>query len=145
MKLRRKWLLIPILAVVAVLIIGIIGITAYAKSSPNASPDTRNSFAARVADILGIDQEKVESAFEQASQEMRDEAMNSRLQKLIDEGKMTQEQADQYKAWMESRPNMPEGCGYQSPFEGPRGMKGCPGMGGRGFNFGPPPNTSGSN
>jgi hypothetical protein len=143
MNLRRKWLFIPILVVVALLVIGIIGITAYANNPP--SSDNRTTFAARVADILGIDQAKVESAFTQANQEMRDEAMNSRLQKLIDEGKMTQEQADKYKTWMESRPNMPEGLGNQAPFGGPRGMKGCPEMGGRNFNFGPTPNSFGTN
>ena len=52
---------------------------------------------ARVAEILGIDQQKVEDAFAQAQKEMQNEALDNYLKNLVDEGKITQEQADQYK------------------------------------------------
>lgn len=61
---------------------------------------------ARVAEILGIDQQKLEGAFAQAQREMQEEALNRYLQKLVEEGKITQQQADQYKAWSQARPDM---------------------------------------
>jgi LPS O-antigen subunit length determinant protein (WzzB/FepE family) len=39
-------------------------------------------------------------------QERMNEALDNYLQKLVDEGKITQEEADQYKAWWESRPDI---------------------------------------
>jgi hypothetical protein len=146
MKAKRKWLFIPILAVIALLIIGIIGGSVYANANSPAPSDNQSTFAAKVAKLLGIDQAKVESALTQARQEMKDEALEARLQKMIDNGKITKEQADQYKTWIKSRPNVPAGIGDQNPFGGRGGKGGCfPGMGGRGFNFNSTPNSTGTN
>jgi hypothetical protein len=61
----------------------------------------------RVATILGIDQQKLQDAFTQAQREMKDEAFNKRMQDQVTSGKLTQQQADQYKQWLQSRPEMP--------------------------------------
>jgi len=55
---------------------------------------------------VALDSAALEDAFDQAQQELRTEAMQSRLQSLVDEGKLTQEQADQYQAWLQSKPDM---------------------------------------
>jgi len=95
---------------------------------------------ARVAAILGIDQKKVEDAFAQAQREMRDEALNSYLQKLVDEGKITQEQADQYKKWWQARPDMGQYRQQLSEWQQARPDIPLPGpsagFGGRGFRGG---------
>lgn len=95
----KKFLLVALLA--AVVLVGSIGgvVLAQTGSEDGSQPKT---LLARVATILGIDQQKLEDAFAQAQSEMRDEA----LQKLVDEGKITQEQADQYKAWLQAQPDM---------------------------------------
>ncbi len=59
----------------------------------------------RVAQIVNIDQQKLADAFKQAGSEMRQEGINDRFAKWVSEGKLTQEQADQYKAWLAARPN----------------------------------------
>ena len=59
---------------------------------------------ARVVQILGIDQAKLTSAFKQAGSELRDE----RFAKLVDDGKLTQEQVNQIKAWEAARPADPK-------------------------------------
>lgn len=64
----------------------------------------------RVAAILGangtsVTAEQLETAFTQARQEMRDEALDSRLESLVAAGTITQEQADQYRAWLAQRPD----------------------------------------
>lgn len=84
-----------------------------------------NTLIARVAAILGIDQTKLEDAFTQAQKEMRDEALTNYLDQLVKDGKITQEQADQYKSWLDQKP---AGLDQLGPgFE----------FGGRGRGFGP--------
>jgi hypothetical protein len=55
-----------------------------------------------------LDQEALKDAYAQARGELREEALVNRLQKLVDEGKITQEQADEYLEWWQSMPDMPE-------------------------------------
>jgi hypothetical protein len=65
----------------------------------------------KVANILGLPEQQVADAFKQARQEMQDEALQNWLQKLVDEGKITQEEADQYLEWWQARPNTTFGLG----------------------------------
>lgn len=53
-----------------------------------------------------IDQQALQDAFAQARNEMREEALDKYLQKLVDKGKITQQQADQYKEWWQSKPDI---------------------------------------
>jgi len=66
-----------------------------------------NGLLARVAQILNIDVQKLTDAFKQAVSEMRTERQNTGLQNLVTSGKLTQEQADAYKAWLDSKPDIP--------------------------------------
>ena len=93
----------------------------------SANTTSGKTLMARVAAILGIDQQKVEDAFAQAQREMRDEALDSYLQKLVDEGKITKEQADQYKQWWQARPDMPVQPGMRGHgwFRGMGCFRGC--------------------
>ena len=70
---------------------------------------------------IAIDSEALKDAFAQASSEMRNEALQSRLQNLVDQGKITQEQANQYLEWWESKPDFPFNFG----FRGRGGLRGC--------------------
>jgi len=54
-----------------------------------------------------IEPQQLRDAFAQAQSEMRDEALESRLQYLVDQGKITQDEADQYLEWWQSRPDVP--------------------------------------
>ncbi len=90
-------------AIISVLLI--IGIASIALAQTNDSETSQNkSFAARVAVILGIDQQRVEDAFTQARKEMANEALDNRLKQLVESGKITQSQADEYRTWWQSRP-----------------------------------------
>ncbi|MBI4282526.1 MAG: hypothetical protein HY672_03445 [Chloroflexi bacterium] len=116
---KKSWFLVAL--VVGVLALGLTGGAVLAQDSETNSGDTPfGKFAARVATILGIDQTKVEDALKQAARETQDEALQSRLDKLVENGKLTQEQADAYKQWFLARP--------EGTFPGLQGM-----MGGRGF------------
>ena len=55
---------------------------------------------------VAIDSEQLKDALDQAQSELKEETLESRLQNLVDEGKMTQEEADQYLVWWQSRPDI---------------------------------------
>jgi polyhydroxyalkanoate synthesis regulator phasin len=67
---------------------------------------------------VAIDSEQLKDALEHAQIELRDEALQNLLENLLDEGKMTQEEADQYLEWWQSRPDIElplPGLGRRSP------------------------------
>jgi hypothetical protein len=143
----KKFIIIAVLAATVVLVGSTAGVvlaragsggdsqTGVTQASDNASQS--KTLLARVAAILGIDQQKVENAFVQARTEMRDEALDNYLNNLVAQGKITQEQADQYKTWMKSRPDMSQ---YQQQLrewqEAKPDITLPGGFGGRGFRGG---------
>jgi len=111
MKNKRKLLIGVLVATMA--LTGVLVGTVSADTEDNGN--ARDNLMARVAEILGIDQEEVEGAFTQANEEMRAErqeqmeaARADRIQGLIDEGVVTQEEVDEWEAWLESRPDNSE-------------------------------------
>jgi competence protein ComGC len=87
----------------------------------------RDALTARVAEILNISEESLENAFQQALGELRQKALDDRLQELVNQGAWTQQQADEYKAWIEARPDVPPlgPMGQQRPGrqQGPMGQQ----------------------
>ena len=75
------------------------------ETTPPAEEAGENGLLERVAEILGIDEEDLLNAFKQARQEMREDAFISRLDKAVEEGLITQEQADEILAWWLQRPD----------------------------------------
>ena len=53
-------------------------------------------FAGRIADNLGTDAQATADAISQVAEEMRSEALETRLQSAIDSGRITEEQAQEY-------------------------------------------------
>ena len=121
---RKRWMIASFL--VGLLTVGVAGGAVLANGDEDGSPIT--SFAARVAGILGIDQAQVEDAFKQAKQEMADERLQATLDAQVEAGRITQEQADEYSEWYQSRPD--DGIGI-----GPRGRFGRQGFFKRGHGF----------
>ena len=76
-----------------------------------------------------IDPQQLNDAFAQAQSEMQAEVMQNRLQNLVEQGEITQEQADQYLEWWQSRPDVPIGFGFRG-HGGFRAMGGPHGWGG---------------
>ena len=103
MRRSKKFIIAGVLA--AVLLVGSVGGVVLAQTE-NGNDTQPKTLLARVADILGIDQQTLEDAFAQAQSEMRDEALDNYLNDLVNEGTITQEEADQYRAWHQARPDM---------------------------------------
>ena len=100
---RKKKFIIS-LVVIAIAVFASIGGIAFAQGSGTDSQS--DSLLGKVASILGIDQQKVEDAFTQAQQEMQQERQDQMLQNLVDQGILTEDQATQYKDWLNSKPDM---------------------------------------
>jgi len=133
----KKFIIVAVLA--AVVLVGSIGGVVLAQtgngdnSQPKAQFDTLlDKVCAIYQQNTGttIDAKELQKAFDQARSEIQSEAMDKFLQSLVDEGKVTQEQADQYKAWLKSKPDVPlfepgfPGPGMHRGFGGPGGFPG---------------------
>ena len=138
---KRKWL-IPVV-LVSVLVIGgvVAGTTIAAADNGSGNSEEQSLAASRFEAFLdracaiyeentgvAIDPEQLGEALKQARSEMQDEALKEWLQRLVEKGKITQEQADQYLEWWESRPEI----GLPLPGLGGHGRGGGM-MWGRGF------------
>jgi uncharacterized membrane protein len=133
MKRSRKIILGILLA--TVVLAGSIGGVVYASSSSSDNSDAQAKMEARwqkIATIYeentgtAIDADQLKAAFQQADKEMRQEAESAWLDKLAADGKITQDQADQYKTWLESKPDVsiPFGPGMGHGFGGHGGFPG---------------------
>jgi hypothetical protein len=109
---KKRWFIVPVL--VGVLALGILTASVVMAQEPPANGGSPfESFATRVARILGIEEPRVLDAFAQAKSEMASEAFQERMAKLVERGEITQEQADEAIAWFESRPEgVPLGIGF---------------------------------
>lgn len=117
---KHKWF-IPVVVASVLLIGGIVGgvVVAGDDSSSNTTAGNQTEAADRYQALLdracaiyqentgvAIDSEQLKDALDQAQGELQEEALESRLQNLVDDGKMTQEEADQYLTWWQSRPDI---------------------------------------
>ncbi len=102
----RRWIMVTVL--VGVLALGITGGAVLAQGGETEgdplADSTIKGLASRVAEILGLDETQAQDAFKQAVGEMHEEAVQLSLERLVEMGKLTEEQADEYKVWFQSRP-----------------------------------------
>ena len=132
---KRKKFIIPL--VVAGVLAGSLAGAAFAQEGDEVGPPPGGTLIERLAEKLGIEQSEIETAFAEVRSEMR----NSRLQELVEQGRLTQEEADQFNEWWQARPEMELAClcarlggpgGHLGSAFGPRGQggpgsPGCPG------------------
>jgi major membrane immunogen (membrane-anchored lipoprotein) len=72
----------------------------------------------RVAQILNVDKQTLTDAFKQAQKESGQKRMDGMFAKLVTDGKLTQAQADQYEAWLSSKPADVPGFGFGDATKG---------------------------
>jgi hypothetical protein len=115
---KRKWF-IPVVVVSVLLIGGVVGGVVVAGSNSSSNTEDQSQTADRYQALLdracaiyeentgvAIDSGQLKDALDQARSEMRDEALQNWLQDLVDKGKITQGEADQYLEWWQSRPDI---------------------------------------
>lgn len=102
---KNKKTIIIFAILVTVLLIGTTTGIAMALDQQTEKEKPSKIFFERVGEILGISGEKVEAAFKQAAKELREQKFEAYLKGLVEKGKITQEQAEQYKKWLKSKPD----------------------------------------
>jgi len=141
---KKKFIIAAVLATVALLGVGVVGGSVLAQDGngcENQLQSQRVALLDRVCTIYeentgtAIDPEELRDAFAQASSEMEDEAIQNRLRRMVEEGKMTQDEADQYLEWCRARPDVVAGFGFM----GSGGKKPFARFGGHGGYVSPPP------
>lgn len=137
---KRKWF-IPVVVVSVLLIGGIVGGVVVAGSDSSSNTEDQSQTTDRYQALLdracviyeektgvAIDSAQLKDALDQAQSEIQEGALENWLQDLVGEGKITQEEAGQYLAWWQSRPNVElplPGLGGQGRAFGLRGGPWC--------------------
>ncbi len=104
---KRMKVLVSVLAAVVLLTAG--GATAVMAddgSVPTSNTANTTGLLPRVAEILDIPQEDLVNAFNQARREMREEACIRYLDKAVEKGRITEEEADEIREWRAQRPEV---------------------------------------
>ena len=111
---KRKWLVIPALA--ALVVTGAIVGTAFAQSESDDDSSSVSRFVEILADKLGIGEEEVQTAVEETKEELqaereaaREQQLRDKLAAMVEEGTITQEQADEYLDWCLDPPELASG------------------------------------
>ena len=140
---KKMKVLVSVLVVVVLLTVGgAATVLADDGSTPTDNEAGRKGFQARLADILGLTDEELANACEQAQQQMREEAFIRFLDKAFENERITEADYDAIITWWEARPEAVDSLfphvlgapGLRGAF-GPPGLGGAPGLRGA---FGPP-------
>ena len=99
---RKLRIIVPI--VIAVVAIATISVSLVLAQENEKGDSNASRLAAKVAEILGLDAAEVDDAIKQARRELRDEAVQNKLNALVEKGQLTQERADEHLNWIQSRP-----------------------------------------
>ena len=109
---RKMRIIIPI--TIAVVAVTAFSLTVVLAQENERGDSNASKLAAKVAKILGLDAAEVDDAIKQARREIRDEAIQKKLNALVEKGQLTQEQADEYLNWIQSKPEGIPAIGKQS-------------------------------
>ena len=99
---KKMRIIIPLS--IAVASVAIISFSIALAQGNEGSDSNASKLATKVAEILGLDTAVVDHAIKQAREELRDEAIQNKLNALVENGKLTQEQADEYLNWIQLKP-----------------------------------------
>lgn len=116
---RKRWFVLA--ASVALLAVGLVGGTVFAAGAPShaigkalhqgydyddhrGGKGNNGAMMARVAEILGIEQDTLEAAFATSLDEQANTKFEERMTALVDDETLTQDQADTANTWFDERP-----------------------------------------
>lgn len=140
----KKWLVIPALMVA---LVGLMGGAALAQTEDPDGNSPVKSLVARVAEKLGLSEATVQNALDESRQEMQDEMIDRKLDRLVENGALTREEADDYGNWLDARPDTGPAMGAFGGSEGRRHGRMHGGRGGPRGGYGTPapaPETEGT-
>jgi len=111
----KKFIFLVVLAVV--ILAGSIGGIVYAQSEDDeGNVPARIAILERVAEKLGIDPQQLKDAFTEVIDEMQAEVQLKWLDKAVEEGLITEDEAQEYSDWWAARPDIAfGGLGQRGP------------------------------
>ena len=115
---KRKWLMATL--VTGVLAASITSGVAFAQNDTGEASH-KSELAARVAQILELDEQTVQDAITQARQELRDERVGRMVDRMLESGRITDDQAPQLRERLQSGHGL-LGRGHHRHFSGGRGF-----------------------
>ena len=93
--------------------------TGEGENTAGAENSASTTILGRVAAILGLDEATVEDAFRQARKDQKTEAYREKLDRQVENGRITSEEAEEQFLWFQSRPGSMAGSfrrgGHQRP------------------------------
>ena len=92
------------LCAVAILAALITGGAVWTQDEDTEQDAGHQNMASRVAEILDLGEEEAKAAFQQTSKEMRDDRVQKRMDRLVEKGEITEEEAVEAVEWYQSRP-----------------------------------------
>ena len=120
---KKKFIIAAVLTTVVLLGVGVAGGSVLAQDGNGCGNQPQYQRAALLDRVCAIyeentdttiDQQALQDAFAQASSEMQDEAIQNRLRSMVEEGRMTQGEADKYLEWRRARPDVAAGFGLRN-------------------------------
>lgn len=102
MSKKAKVLASVLVAVVLLVVAGTA--TVIAADDNQTAPPPPRSVQSRAAEKLGIPEDKLTGAFKEAQVERRDEIFYRNLDKAVEKGRLTADNATAIKAWWQARP-----------------------------------------
>jgi hypothetical protein len=103
-----------------------------AQESAGGEDTAAKTFIGRVAAILGLEEAKVEDAFQQVRKDQQTEAYKEILDRRVEMGRITLEEAEEHYRWFQSRPDSVTGSfGHTRSFMGRNPGNFLPRHGGR--------------
>lgn len=116
---KRIKILVSTLVVVLLLTVGTAAaVMAQEEPTPTSEAGKRGCLA-RVAEILGIPQEDLVSAFKQAQLEIREQARIRALDRAVEKGRINEGEADEIEEWYEQRPEVLDSGVFRHSFGSP--------------------------
>ena len=111
---RKILIIIPVLAVL--LLTGAIAGTVFAQSESDNDSSSVSRFVEILAGKLGIGEEQLQTALDETRDELqaerkaaREQRLRDKLAAMVEDGKITQEQADEYLDWYLNPPELAQG------------------------------------
>ncbi len=125
---KRKWIFLSLATVLLLTAVTVGSVLAWGGGGGNGEGAPKTDFAARVAQILELDEGTVQDAFDQAKQDIVAERIEVKLQWAIEQEFITEEKADEIREQIEAGEADPfwtghghrHGKGFRFHHKGPR-------------------------
>ncbi|MBI4219134.1 MAG: hypothetical protein HY682_03245, partial [Chloroflexi bacterium] len=101
MRIRRRWLIGSLAGAGA---LGVLAVGVAIASPLGDGDKPRDKVIERAEAILGLEPGRLEDALQQARADIARDGRNEHLQQLVKDGVITQAEADEIKAWLDSMP-----------------------------------------